>query len=105
MKKCREDCYFYYKSQEMSAYVPNCSYDSKYEYGFCPCDENCKHYISRKEAHELIKKIVLCKDCKHRGDRNKCIVAFVAEKHEMPYFFYDNRGEWFCADGERKNDG
>jgi hypothetical protein len=46
--------------------------------------------------------IVRCKDCKHRGDRHKCIVAFVAEKQEMPYFFYDNRGEWFCADGERR---
>ena len=48
--------------------------------------------------------VVRCKDCKHRGDRNKCIVAFVAEKQEMPYFFYDNRGEWFCADGERRTD-
>ena len=47
-------------------------------------------------------KVVRCKDCKHRGDRHKCIVAFVAEKQEMPYFFYDNRGEWFCADGKRK---
>ena len=46
--------------------------------------------------------VVRCEDCKHRGDRNKCIVAFVAEKQEMPYFFYDNRGEWFCADGKRK---
>ena len=48
--------------------------------------------------------VVRCKDCKHRGDRHKCIVAYVAEKQKMPYFFYDNRGEWFCADGERKSD-
>ena len=48
------------------------------------------------------KLLVRCKDCKHRGDRNKCIVSFVAEKQEMPYFFYDNKGEWFCADGEQK---
>ena len=48
--------------------------------------------------------IVRCKDCKYRGDRHKCIVAFVAEKQEMPYFFYDNRGEWFCADGVRKDE-
>ena len=48
--------------------------------------------------------VVRCKDCKHRGDRNKCIVAFVAEKQEMPYFFYDNRGEWFCADGVRRDE-
>ena len=50
------------------------------------------------------KGLVRCKDCKHRGDRNKCIVAFVAEKQGIPYFFYDNRGEWFCADGERRDD-
>lgn len=57
-----------------------------------------------RTAAELLKEQepVLCKDCKHRGDRHKCIVAFVAEKQEMPYFFYDNRGEWYCADGERK---
>ena len=55
-------------------------------------------------AMEALKQpeIVRCKDCKHRGDRNKCIVAFVAEKQEMPYFFYDNRGEWFCADGVKQ---
>lgn len=58
MKNKRKDCYFYYESQEMSAYVPNCSYDSLYEYGFCPCYENCKHYISSREAHELIIKAV-----------------------------------------------
>ena len=59
--------------------------------------ENCSIAIEDRQP------IVRCKDCKHRGDRNKCIVAFVAEKQEMPYFFYDNRGEWFCADGKRKD--
>lgn len=54
-------------------------------------------YVSTRK-----KELVRCKDCVHRGDKKKCIVAFVAEKQEMPYFFYDNRGEWFCADGERK---
>ena len=46
--------------------------------------------------------VVRCKDCKHRGNSKKCIVAFVAYKQEFPIFFYDNRGDWFCADGERK---
>ena len=58
-----------------------------------------------KDVNEHMVMIVRCKDCKHRGDRHKCIVAFVAEKQEMPYFFYDNRGEWFCADGERRAEG
>lgn len=46
--------------------------------------------------------IVRCRDCLYRGDKHKCIVAFVADKQEFPVFFYDNRGDWFCADGERK---
>lgn len=46
--------------------------------------------------------LIRCKDCKHRGDKSRCIVAFVAEKQEMPLFFYDNRGKWFCADGVKK---
>lgn len=47
--------------------------------------------------------IVRCKDCMYRGDKRKCIVAFVADKQEFPVFFYDNRGEWFCGDGKRKD--
>jgi len=49
------------------------------------------------------KQIVRCKDCKHRGDKNKCIVAFVAAKQDFPVCFYDNHGDWFCADGEAKD--
>ena len=48
--------------------------------------------------------LVRCKDCEWRGNPKKCIVAFVADKQEFPLFFYDNRGEWFCADGERRED-
>ena len=55
-------------------------------------------------AMEALKQpeVVRCKDCKWRGNKKKCIVAFVADKQEFPLFFYDNRGNWFCADGERK---
>lgn len=48
--------------------------------------------------------LVRCKDCAHRGNKNKCIVAFVADKQDFPVFFYDNRGKWFCADGKRRID-
>ncbi len=58
--------------------------------------------IMEEEIADRPQELVRCKDCKHRGDRHKCIVAFVAEKQEMPYSFYDNGGEWYCADGKRK---
>ncbi len=45
--------------------------------------------------------LVRCKDCKYRGNNKKCIIAFVADKQDFPFFFYDNHGEWYCADGER----
>ena len=53
---------------------------------------------------EFVGEIIRCKDCKLRGDKSKCIVAFVANKQEFPVFFYDNRGEWFCADGRKKDE-
>ena len=92
MKKLREDCYFYYESQEMSAHVPNCSFDAQYEYGFCPCSENCKHYISKNEAHNLIKQITRCKDCKYNDD-GECIIKAG---------WFPVKPDWFCADGEHK---
>lgn len=46
--------------------------------------------------------IVRCKDCERRGDPKMCMIAFIAKKQDMPVFFYDNRGDWFCADGKRK---
>lgn len=96
MNNYRTDCYFYYESQEMGALVPNCSYDTKYEYGFCPCSENCKHYISRKKVYELVKGLVRCKDCKwfikKFENEGRCI------KHDNDYHDPD----WFCADGERR---
>lgn len=46
--------------------------------------------------------VTRCKDCEWRGNKKKCILAFVADKQEFPLFFYDQRGEWFCADGKPK---
>ena len=66
--------------------------------------EKQKFFVDESRKITPLPVVVRCEDCKHRGDRNKCIVAFVAEKQEMPYFFYDNRGEWFCADGRRRED-
>ena len=65
--------------------------------------ETHKFFVDESGKITPLPVVVRCKDCKHRGDRNKCIVSFVAEKQEMPYFLYDNRGEAFCPDGKRKD--
>lgn len=46
--------------------------------------------------------VVRCKDCVHRGKVEKCVLAAIAAEKGYPLFMLDNRGEWFCADGERK---
>lgn len=46
--------------------------------------------------------IIRCKDCILRGNEHKCVVAYLAKQKNQPLFLYDNRGEWFCADGKRK---
>ena len=48
------------------------------------------------------KPLVRCKDCVHRGKSEKCVLAAVSEEKDYPLFILDNRGEWFCADGERR---
>ena len=47
--------------------------------------------------------IIRCKDCKYRGIVEKCLLAAVSEEKNVPIFMLDNRGEWFCADGERRD--
>lgn len=49
-----------------------------------------------------LKEIVRCKDCIHRGKAEKCVLAAISEEKSFPLFMLDNRGEWFCADGIRK---
>ena len=60
--------------------------------------------MAMRDALELLKEqpqIVLCKDCVHRGKVEKCVLAAIAAEKSYPLFMLDNRGEWFCADGER----
>ena len=47
--------------------------------------------------------IVHCKDCKHRGNSKKCVLSAISEEKDFPLFMLDNRGDWFCADGERRD--
>jgi len=46
--------------------------------------------------------LIRCKDCKHRGNSKKCVLSAISEEKGFPLFVLDNRGEWFCADGERR---
>ena len=45
--------------------------------------------------------IVRCKDCVHTGKVEKCVLAAIAAEKDYPLFMLDNRGEWYCADGEQ----
>ena len=47
--------------------------------------------------------IVRCKDCIHRGKAEKCVLAAISKEKDYPLFILDNRGDWFCADGERND--
>lgn len=54
MSKPKEDCFFYYEAQDMSASVPNCSKKGKM-FGDCPCfNSDCDSYISKKDAYKLV---------------------------------------------------
>lgn len=48
--------------------------------------------------------IVRCKNCKYRGNSGKCVLSAISEEKDFPLFILDNRGDWFCADGKRKNE-
>ena len=63
--------------------------------------DTLREIIDSAESVDAVE-VVRCKDCERRGDPKMCMIAFIAKKQDMPVFFYDNRGEWFCADGKRK---
>ena len=46
--------------------------------------------------------LVRCKDCINRGNPKKCLVAYIGDVKSVPYFYVDNNGEFYCADGKRK---
>lgn len=47
--------------------------------------------------------VVRCKHCIHNGKVEKCVLAAIAAEKDYPLFMLDNRGDWFCADGERRD--
>ena len=46
--------------------------------------------------------VVRCKDCIHRGKSEKCVLAAISKEKDFPLFMLDDRGEWFCADGVKR---
>ena len=62
------------------------------------CDR-ARRYMDKVEELQKQPKVVKCMDCQYRGNPKKCIVASLADAKNIPYFFVDNRGEWFCSDG------
>ena len=63
---------------------------------------NVEVELLKKDVEISSGKLVRCKDCIHNGNSKKCILAAVAEIKNCPVFLLDNNGEWFCADGKRK---
>ena len=72
--------------------------DDSYPLGCDECDDAFYTALNALKEPEIIR----CKECVHRGNPKKCILAFVAEKQDFPVSFYDNRGDWFCGDGKKK---
>ena len=73
----------------------------------CPYnDGNSKHCVeqTQRDALELLKKqnpVVLCKDCKHyKVEDGQC----PADNTSDSYYSWTPDPNWFCADGERKED-
>ena len=53
-----------------------------------------------------IKELVMCNDCKHLKIVNKAPVYAVCELGRKMFMLFDvDTREWFCADGERKENG
>ena len=65
-----------------------------------------KEYIMEVADNGMVTKVgqelVRCKDCKYRGYSKKCVLSAISEEKDFPLFMLDNRGDWFCADGELK---
>ena len=70
-------------------------------------EKTWKFYVDKCDELYFIAKnrveIVRCKDCIHRGKSEKCVLAAISEEKDCSLFMLDNRGEWFCADGKRRD--
>lgn len=46
-------CYWYHEYQDMGAKVPTCDYYKNY--GECPCEPECKHFITKREVDGIVR--------------------------------------------------
>lgn len=47
------NCYWYHEYQDMAASVPTCDYYR--QYGECPCEPECKHFITKREIDDIVR--------------------------------------------------
>ena len=64
--------------------------------------ETQKFFVDESGKITPLPVVVRCKDCIHRGNSEKCILSAISKEKDFPLFILDNRGDWFCADGVRK---
>ena len=84
----RKDCLHYHEEPYMGARVDCCLAETAF--GMCPCTPDCENYIPKDSSVRIVR----CKDCIHRDPENKkCIVL------QLP-----RDDNWFCADGERREE-
>lgn len=94
--------------QRMNAQIEDAVYKAVQKVGiYVDKDELIKALKYDRDQYEKgykdrEKDIVRCKDCIHRGKSEKCVLSAISEEKDFPLFMLDNRGEWFCADGERR---
>ena len=69
------------------------------KYNCSECPYHGLHYchsILCRDTRDLLKAIVMCKDCKYGNVKfNGVVLCSKGGKHEP---------DWFCADGERRTD-
>ena len=63
--------------------------------------DTLREIINSAETVDAVE-VVRCKECINRGNPKKCLVAYLGEVKSVPYFYVDNGGEFYCADGKRK---
>lgn len=59
---------------------------------------DCTRLDSLEKGLSELEEVVRCKDCRWQGDDEHCPVCNFCGRGNLP------SGDWFCADGGRKDD-
>ena len=79
------------KGNDMCREKYNCSECPYHGLHYC-------HSILCRESRDLLKEIVMCKDCKHGELMTFGTIAY------CELLDCSRKPDWFCADGERRDD-